>query len=114
MSTELRIFLIIVSVLALLYVVRKIRHSKMNISDSVFWIVFAVVMILLSIFPGIIEFLSWVLGIQSPQNLLFLLIIGLLVLKIFLMAIKMSQLQDKITLLAQKFAIEKFEKENKK
>jgi hypothetical protein len=114
MSTELRIFLIIVSVLALLYVVRKIRHSKMNISDSVFWIVFAVVMILLSIFPGIIEFLSWVLGIQSPQNLLFLLIIGLLVLKIFLMAIKLSQLQDKITLLAQKFAIEEFEKENKK
>lgn len=114
MPIELSVLLIAVSILTLLYIVRKIRHSKMNISDSIYWIVFSVLMIIFSVFPQIIISIASLIGIQSPQNLLFLLIIGLLVLKVFLMAIKMSQLQDKITLLAQKFAIEEFEKEKKK
>jgi len=110
MSRELSIFLIVVAVLAIIYIVWKIRHSHMNISDSIYWIVFAILLLIFSIFPQIVIFIAPLVGIQSPQNLLFLIIIGLLVFKIFLMAIKMSQMQDKITLLAQKTAIEEFEK----
>jgi hypothetical protein len=85
----------------------------MNISDSIYWIVFAILLVIFSIFPQIIIFLAPLVGIQSPQNLLFLVIIGLLTFKLFLMAIKMSQMQDKITLLAQKVAIDEFEKARK-
>ena len=111
MSLNLSIFLIVVAVLAIIYIVWKIRHSHMNISDSIYWIVFAILLVVFSIFPQIIIFIAPLVGIQSPQNLLFLIIIGLLVFKIFLMALKMSQMQDKITLLAQKVAIDEFEKE---
>ena len=114
MSLELRVLLIVVSVIAVFYIVWKIRHSTMNITDSIFWIVFAALLLLFSIFPQIIIALAPLLGIQSPQNLLFLILIGLLVLKIFLMAIRMSQLQDKVTTLTQKMSIEEFEKEKDK
>lgn len=113
MSTNLSIFLIIVAILAIIYIVWKIRHSHMNISDSIYWIVFAILLLLFSIFPQIIIFIAPLVGIQSPQNLLYLIIIALLVFKIFLMAIKMSQMQDKITLLVQKVAIDEFEKEKR-
>ena len=111
MAPELRITLIVVSVLALMYMIRKIRHSKMNISDSIFWIVFSVLLILISVFPIIIFFFAKLLGIQSPQNFLFLLMIGILAFKVFIMSIKVSQLQDKITALVQKIAIHDFEKD---
>ena len=113
MSLNLSVFLIVVAVLAIIYIVWKIRHSHMNISDSIYWIVFAILLLLFSIFPQIIIFLAPLVGIQSPQNLLFLVIIGLLVFKIFLMALKMSQMQDKLTLLAQKVAIDEFDKDQK-
>jgi hypothetical protein len=111
MAPELRLTLIFVSVLALVYIIRKIRHSKMNISDSIFWIVFAVLLILISVFPIIIFFFAKILGIQSPQNFLFLLMIGILTFKVFTMSIKISQLQDKLTALVQKIAIHDFEKD---
>ncbi|MEF9989115.1 MAG: DUF2304 domain-containing protein [Christensenellaceae bacterium] len=110
MSTELRIVLIVVSILVLIYVLRKIRQSKLNIIDSIFWIVVAVILILLSVFPQIAFFLSAVLGIQTPLNFIFLLIIAILILKVFLMTIKISQLQEKTKVLAQKIAYDEFEK----
>lgn len=110
MSRDLRIFLIVVAIFAIVYLVWKIRNSHMNISDSIYWIVFAILLLIFSVFPQIIIFVAPLVGIQSPQNLLYLIVIGLLVLKIFLMALKMSQMQDKITLLAQKVAIDEFEK----
>lgn len=114
MAIQLRIILIVVSVLTLFYTLRKIRQSKMNISDSLFWIVFALLLIIFSVFPQVIFFLANIAGIQSPQNLLFLVIIALLALKMFLMSLKISQLNDKITDLAQKTAIYMFEKEQDK
>lgn len=113
MPLQLQITLIVVSVLAILYVVHKIRHSKMNISDSIFWIVFAVLMILIAIFPAIVFFFANLLDIQSPNNFLFLLIIAVLLLKIFLMSLKVSQLQDKLSELVQKTAIFNFEQDKK-
>ncbi len=113
MPLQLQITLIVVSALAILYVIHKIRHSKMNISDSIFWIVFAVLMIVIAVFPVIIFFLANLVGIHSPNNFLFLLIIAILLLKIFLMSIRVSQMQDKLSELAQKAAIFSFERDKK-
>lgn len=113
MAPQLQITLIVASVLAILYVAQKIRHSKMNITDSIFWIVFAVLMIVIAVFPVIVFFFANLLGIHSPNNFLFLLIIAILLLKIFLMSLKVSQLQDKLSELVQKSAIFTFEKDKK-
>lgn len=110
MPLELRITMIVISVLVLVYVLAKIRASKMSIVESIFWIVFAVLLIVLAVFPIISLFLSSLIGIQTPFNFILLFIIAILLLKIFLMSIQISQQNEKIKLLDQKIAFEEFER----
>ena len=81
MTTGMRIFLIAGSVLSCVYVLSKIRKSKMRMENSIFWIFFSVILVVLGIFPGIAEWFAGLLGVQSTVNLVYLVIIFLLVLK---------------------------------
>ena len=54
MTVILRIILILASVLMLIYMVRKVRKSKVQIERTVFWIVFGIFIIVISIFPKVI------------------------------------------------------------
>ena len=114
MGLELRIVLIVISVLVLIYVLRKISKSKLSISDSIFWIVFAILLLLLSVFPQIAFFFSGLLGIETPLNFVLLFFIALMILKLFLMSIKISQLEEKNKQMAQKIAMDQLEQRGKK
>lgn len=105
MSDILRIVLVIISVLSCYYVLRKIRKSQIQIEDSIFWIVFSGIILILSIFPQIAYFCSGMIGIESPVNFVFLVFIFILLFKIFLMSIKISQMEDKMRNLVQNIAI---------
>lgn len=115
MSRLLRASLIIVSVLTLWYTARKIRKSQLQIEDSIFWLGFSAILVILSIFPGIAGWAAGILGIQSPVNFIFLAIIFILILKAFSLSIRLSQLDTKIRTMAQEIAIrERLKKENRK
>ena len=110
MSIALRIALVVVSLLTLLFIARKIRNSKVKLEDSIFWICFAALIFLLSLFPGIFYFLSDVMGFQSPVNLVFLVFIFVLLIQSFNLSMRISQADTKIKELTQQLAIEKFER----
>ncbi len=113
MSLELRIVLIVVSVLVLIYVLRKIRAAKLNIVDSIFWIVVSILLLLLAVFPQIAYFFAALLGIQTPLNFILVFIIAILILKVFLMSIQISQQNEKIKILAQRIAYDEFDQQTK-
>lgn len=113
MTLTLRIILVVVSFSTFIYVMRRINKSQMQINDSVYWILFAFVLLLLSIFPQIVDVLKNVLGIASTVNCIFLIIIFLLIMKIFSLSIKVSQLENKIYGLTQRYAVD-HSKENQK
>ncbi len=106
MLTSFRIILIIVSILTFWYMMRKIRKSQVQIEDSLFWIAVSICFITISIFPELAEFMANLLGIGSTVNFVFLAIIFILLMKVFFMSIKISQLESKLHTLIQKFAIE--------
>ena len=110
MTLTLRVLLIIVSILATTGVIGRIRKAKMQIEDAVFWVLFSFLLILLAVVPRVLYFFTELLGMQSPANLLFLVIIGLLLMKVFSMSIKMSLLEEKLKTLAQNEALEKLER----
>lgn len=114
MTPIVRICLILASIITLLYMMRKIRHSKLQIEYSVFWIIFAALMIVISIFPQIIYWIAGILGIASPANLIFVFIIFILLLKLFMVTIELSQLENKVKELIQQIAIREKENEDKK
>ncbi len=111
MSILLRISLVIVSIFTLWYIIRKIRKSQMITKDASFWVIFAVVLILFAIFPPIIIFITDLFGIQSPVNGIFLIIIFILLMKVFLLSIKASKLESKLTILAEEMALKEKERE---
>ena len=111
MSLTLRILLITLSVLALGYIIRKIRFSKMQIEYALFWIVLSIVFIILAVFPSIAYWVTERLGVMSTANLIFLVIIGILLVKVFMMTIEISVLENKVRDLVQQLGID--EKNNR-
>ena len=106
MSVALRILLIVVSVMNTLNILRRIRKSKLQIEYSIFWLLFSMVLIVISIFPQIVIKLAQLIGFQSPANMVFLLVIFALMFKSFQSTVEISQLQYKIEELTQKIALE--------
>lgn len=106
MSLTLRIVLICVSLIVLVFVLRKIRKTDFVIEDSFFWILLCLLLLIISIFPGICYAFSNWLGFESPSNFIFLTIIFLLLAKEFFVSVKVSRLQTTLTHLIQKYAID--------
>lgn len=105
MSVTLRVLLIFMSLLALIYVISRIRHSKMQIEYTLFWIGLSIVMIVMAACPDIVYWFTWKMGIMSPANLVYLFIIGVLLVKVFMMTIEISALENKVNDLVQKIGI---------
>ena len=106
MSVLLRSVLVIASVLTTLLIMRKIRKGKMMIEDSLFWIGFSCMLVLFSLFPQIVFKMSELVGTQSPSNFIFLFIIFVLIVRMFQMSMKISQLEAKFKDLVARMAID--------
>lgn len=105
MSQTLRVFLLVAAVFTAFWILRKIRRMKVKMEDAIYWVVFAVLLAVLGIFPEISYWLSTKIGVMSPANLIFLVIIFLLVEKVFTLSILVSQLEDKVTVLSAEVAL---------
>ncbi|QUC03368.1 MAG: DUF2304 domain-containing protein [Coriobacteriaceae bacterium] len=105
MSPVLRVVLIVGSVLALAIVIDKVKKSKIRIKDSIFWVISAVLLVILAVFPGIAFFFSRLLGFLSPSNFVFVVIIALMLIKLFNLSSDVSRLTDKVESLAQEIAL---------
>lgn len=81
----------------------------MQIADSLYWIIFVAILVILSIFPQIANYACIWLGVISPVNFVFLAIIFLLLLKVFSLSVKISFLENKLQNLVQEYAIDKLE-----
>lgn len=105
MSSILRILLVLASVCTVAWSLRKINKAKVKMEDAIYWMFFGFVLLILAIFPQISYWLSGVMGIESPANLVFLLIICLLIGKVFMLSITVSQMDDKISVLSAELAL---------
>ncbi len=114
LTPSIRILLVLGSLLTVAFVLSRIRKSKMQIEDSIFWLAFSAAVILLSLFPEIAFWCSRFLGFEAPINFVFLVIIFLLILKQFYMSIKISQMDNRIRILTQRIALNQESAEREK
>ncbi|MCD8224630.1 MAG: DUF2304 domain-containing protein [Clostridiales bacterium] len=110
MSTMLRICLIVASVLTMAMMMHKIRRSRVRTEDAIFWVLFSLVLIVFSVFPGLAYLLSDLVGTQAPSNFIFTLVIFLLLVKVFSLTVRLSQTEMKLQELVQRIALEETEK----
>ena len=111
MSVAMRVLLIVGSLLTAGYVLRRVRKSRMRTEDSVFWLVFSLILVLMGVLPNLVTGLARAIGVMSAANLVFLIIIFLLIIKLFLMDQRISALHRQVTETAQAVAIQTREAE---
>ena len=111
MPLELRLLLVCASIFSFFYMVSRVKKSKMRIDDSVFWIISSLFFVLISLFPSILINVSKMIGFESTANLVFLLVVGVVFLKLFILSVNLSILAEKNSQLIQYIAI--LEKNNK-
>lgn len=107
MSLQLRAALIIGAVMTLLAMLRQIRKKKVQIDSTIFWIIFAFILVLMAVFPSVVSRVARLLGIISPANLVMAGIILILIIKMFLMTLEMSEMKTRLRELAQNTALKK-------
>ena len=112
-STLTRILLIGSAFIGFLYVVTQIRNSNFTIRDSIFWVFFSIVLVIIAIFPNIPISLSRVFGIESPTNFIFIVIIAVMIVRIYRLSVAVSSLNTKIKELTQTLAIQDYETSSK-
>lgn len=106
MSYYLRMLILLASIITLFYVLRKIRKAQIQIADSLFWVFLSLIFVIMGAFPQVVYWLTRLMGFQAPVNLVFLVITFILLLKVFLSSIKISQLENKLDSLVQEMAID--------
>ena len=62
MSITLRVILVICSFFAFILCIKKIKQSKLKISNSVTWMIGSIILILMSIFSNFVAWISVKLG----------------------------------------------------
>lgn len=112
MSSILRIELILFSIIFLIVVFRAVNKKRLWLQHSLVWILVSCSLIIVSIFPGLIEWLCYIVKIETPSNLVYLIgIIGLLIVA-FLHSIIISSQANKIKTLVQMVSIENYMKDH--
>lgn len=107
----LTVALISASLITAIFVFIKIKKSQFKIGDTLYWLIFCLLLLVMSIFPKAIFWISNLIGFESPSNFIFVAIIFLLLVKIFLLDARVSKNEDKLTKLSQKYAIDNETKE---
>ena len=110
----IRVCLIVGSLITAAYVLRRVRHAKVQIEDTIFWLLFSAALLVLAIFPGIAYWASRLLGFQSPINFVYVVIIFLLLAKLFLLSIRVSQLDSRLRILTEQVALNQEKQESEK
>ena len=114
MSTVLRIGLLTASFLSLIFVLCSAVKNKLNIHYAMIWILWGMMMVVISIFPEIIFIVTQLIGIEVPVNTVFLIMIFLLYCLSFYLFIKISKHNEEIINLNYEIAVLKKEVESLK
>lgn len=108
------IYFIVLSILIIFYMIFSIRKNKLGISNSFVWIVFCIILLILSIFPKSIDFVADFIGIEYPPALFLTICVVVLAIRDFNYSKELEDQKKKIIELEQHIAIMESEKNESK
>lgn len=99
------IYFIILAMLIVIYIISSIRSNKLSIKTSFGWIVGAIAMMILAIWPKSLDWLSEMIGIEYPPALFLTLCVIILFVINFVISKKLHEDREKIIELAQRLTL---------
>ena len=103
------ILAIITSIVTLVFIIDLLRRGVLKEKHAVLWLSIAGIALVLSLFPGILEWITETLGFEVPANLLFFGTIVVLVLVAVQLSYELSSHEAKIRRLAEEVALQQEE-----
>lgn len=99
------IFFLAISVVLLITVMGLLRSRKLKEKYAALWILVSVLVVVLAIFPGLLEALAGAVGVAVPSNLLFALSLLLLLGVALHLSLEVSRMGDETRTLSEEVAI---------
>lgn len=93
-------FAIVFSIVFILFILNLVRKNKLDEKYSILWLIFGVIILILSIFPDIIIYVASVLDVFYPPTLLLLLailVIGVYIVHVTMVITKQNKMIIKLT-----------------
>lgn len=106
---RLQIILAVLLCFVLYKLLRSVIKKKLELKYTLSWIIIILCLLVVDIFPSILTFMSNLLGIQLPSNMIFLVAIILLFAIVLTHTIHVSRLTDSNKTLTQELALLKKE-----
>ena len=113
MNLTLRIGLIIAALLVFAFIAYTVKTRRLNIKYSIVWLLWGILIILISVFAdGFFEF-AHLIGIEMPSNAIFLITIGTLYVLTFYVYVMISKHNEEIIKLTYEVSMLKKQLEDK-
>lgn len=109
MTLRLQIILFLAGAIAFGFIFKLIEKGVLQLKYSILWLVVGGLLIIMAIFPQVLDTTSEVLGVLTPVNALFLIGYIFLLAIIFSLTMAISKYSDKVRELAQQIALLKKE-----
>nr|WP_296008731.1 DUF2304 domain-containing protein [uncultured Blautia sp.] len=105
MNIRIQIIIVAVALLAILYIIYKIRNKEIELRYSLLWLLLGMGIILFACFPEITKWLARIMGISQPINMLFFAGFCFMLPIIFSLSVAVSKLSNKVKRLTQEIAL---------
>lgn len=73
MTVILRIFLAVIDILGVVYILRLVRKNRLELKYALSWFVVSLFVLVMDVFPALMQKMAEILGIATPVNMMFLL-----------------------------------------
>ena len=100
-----RIFFGVIGILAMVLVLSDVKKKKFFEQESFFWVIGALVVLILALFPGVIILLANLIGVEYAPSLLFLIAIIFILYLLFRQSKQVSLLKEQVKDLGQKLVV---------
>lgn len=103
------IFFLILTLCLVVMVLAQVRSQKMKEKYAALWLLISAAIVLLTLFPRLLDWLAGLVGVETPVNLLFLLAIVMLIGVALHLTQAISRLTEDTRILAEEIAIKDLE-----
>ncbi len=105
LSSRAHVFVIVVTLITVVWVIRLVRREKLRTKYSLLWIFVAVALAAVAVFPGLLERLSEAAGVYYPPATFLLMAVGFLFVIVVHFSWEFSRSDDRIRTLAEELAL---------
>lgn len=105
MDNRVKILIIMIAFFFFMFISKLLKRKKIDFKYALAWSALVVVIVILTLTPGLLEWISQNVGIASPVNMLFFFGFCLALCMIFSLSITVSHLNDRVKKLTQELAI---------